>query len=69
MPTPYTDSKIINVGSGDILVGTFQPSLVKKLDLKNNKTVLNNIDVEIRDIETNEIAQGLTGSVINFTIE
>ena len=69
VPTPYSDSKIINVGSGDVLVGTFQPSLVKKLELKNQRMVLNNIDVEIRDIETNEIAKGLTGSVVNFTIE
>tara|TARA_R110000803_G_scaffold8098_2_gene26101 strand:- start:1520 stop:3472 length:1953 start_codon:yes stop_codon:yes gene_type:complete len=69
VPTPYTDSKIINVGSGDVLVGTFQPSIIKKLELKNQKMVLNNIDVEIRDIETNEIANGLTGSVVNFTIE
>ncbi len=69
VPTPYSDSKIINVGSGDVLVGTFQPSIVKKLELKNQKLVLNNIDVEIRDIETNEIAKGLTGSVVNFTIE
>lgn len=69
VPTPYSDSKIINVGSGDVLVGTFQPSLIKKLELKNQRMVLNNIDVEIRDIETNEIAKGLTGSVVNFTIE
>lgn len=69
VPTPYADSKIINNGSGDIQVGTFQPSIVKKLDLNNNKQVLNSIDVEIRDIETNEISEGLSGSVINFTIE
>ena len=69
VPTPYSDAKVINVGTGDILVGTFQPAIIKKLTLKNQKMVLNNIDVEIRDIETNEIAKGLTGSVINFTIE
>ena len=31
--------------------------------------ILNSLDVEIRDIETNEISEGLSGSVINFTIE
>ena len=69
VPTPYSDSKVINNGNGDVVVGTFQPSIVKKLDLNNNKQVLNSIDVEIRDIETNEISEGLSGSVINFTIE
>ena len=69
VPTPYSDSKVINTGNGDVVVGTFQPSIVKKLDLNNNKQVLNSIDVEIRDIETNEISEGLSGSVINFTIE
>lgn len=69
VPTPYSDSKIINSGNGDIVVGTYQPSIVKKLDLDNNKQILNSLDVEIRDIETNEISEGLSGSVINFTIE
>ena len=69
VPAPYSDSKVINSGSGDILVGTFQPSILKKLDLDNNRMVLNSLDVEIRDIETNEISEGLSGSVINFTIE
>ncbi len=69
VPTPYSDSKTINSGSGDIVVGTFQPSIIKKLDLDNNRQVLNSLDVEIRDIETNEISEGLSGSVINFTIE
>ena len=69
IPTPYSDSKTINSGSGDIVVGTFQPSIKKTLDLDNNRQVLNSIDVEIRDIETNEIAEGLSGSVINFTIQ
>lgn len=69
IPTPYADSKTINSGSGDIIVGTFQPSIKKTLDLDNNRQVLNSIDVEIRDIETNEIAEGLSGSVINFTIQ
>jgi len=69
VPTPYSDSKVINNGSGDIVVGTFQPSIKKVLDLDNNKIVLNSLDVEIRDIETNEISEGLSGSVINFTIE
>lgn len=69
IPTPYSDSKVINSGSGDIVVGTFQPSIIKKLDLDNNKIVLNSLDVEIRDIESNEISEGLSGSVINFTIE
>jgi len=69
VPTPYSDSKMINTGAGDIVVGTFQPSIQKNLDLDNNRMVLNNIDVEIRDIETNEISEGLSGSVINFTIQ
>tara|TARA_R110001592_G_scaffold17781_3_gene74340 strand:- start:8171 stop:10153 length:1983 start_codon:yes stop_codon:yes gene_type:complete len=69
VPTPYSDSKMINTGAGDIVVGTFQPSIQKNLDLNNNKMVLNNIDVEIRDIESNEISEGLSGSVINFTIQ
>ncbi len=69
IPTPYSDSKTINSGSGDIIVGTFQPSIKKTLDLDNNRQVLNSLDVEIRDIETNEIAEGLSGSVINFTIQ
>jgi len=69
VPTPYSDSKVINSGTGDIIVGTFQPSIQKKLDLDNNRQVLNSLDVEIRDIETNVIAEGLSGSVINFTIE
>jgi len=69
VPTPYSDSKVINNGSGDIVVGTFQPSIKKTLDLDNNKMILNSLDVEIRDIETNEISEGLSGSVINFTIE
>lgn len=69
VPTPYSDSKVINSGTGDIIVGTFQPSIQKKLDLDNNRQVLNSLDVEIRDIESNVIAEGLSGSVINFTIE
>ena len=69
VPSPYSDSKVINSGSGDIVVGTFQPSIIKKLDLDNNKMILNSLDVEIRDIESNEISEGLSGSVINFTIE
>ena len=69
IPTPYSDSRTINSGSGDVIVGTFQPSIKKTLDLDNNRQVLNSLDVEIRDIETNEIAEGLSGSVINFTIE
>ena len=69
VPTPYNDSKVINSGTGDVVVGTFQPSIQKKLDLDNNRQVLNSLDVEIRDIETNVIAEGLSGSVINFTIE
>ena len=69
IPTPYADSRTINSGSGDVIVGTFQPSIKKTLDLDNNRQVLNSLDVEIRDIETNEIAEGLAGSVINFTIE
>ena len=69
IPTPYSDSKTINSGSGDIIVGTFQPSIKKTLDLDNNRQVLNALDIEIRDIETNEIAEGLAGSVINFTIQ
>ena len=69
VPTPYSDSKMINTGNGDIVVGTFQPSIQKNLDLDNNRMVLNNIDVEIRDIESNEISEGLSGSVINFTIQ
>ena len=69
VPTPYSDSKVINSGNGDIVVGTFQPSIIKKLDLDNNRQILNSLDVEIRDIETNEISEGLSGSVINFTIE
>tara|TARA_R110001606_G_scaffold380684_2_gene541348 strand:+ start:556 stop:2595 length:2040 start_codon:yes stop_codon:yes gene_type:complete len=69
VPTPYSDSKIINNGSGDVVVGTFQPSIKKTLDLENNRMIINSLDVEIRDIETNEISEGLSGSVINFTIE
>ena len=69
VPTPYSDSKTINSGNGDIIVGTFQPSIKKTLDLDNNRQVLNSLDVEIRDIETNEIAEGLSGSVVNFTIQ
>lgn len=69
IPSPYSDSKTINSGSGDIIVGTFQPSIKKTLDLDNNRQVLNSLDIEIRDIETNEIAEGLSGSVINFTIQ
>ena len=70
VPTPYENSRVHNAGNGvATIVGTFQPSIVKTLKLDNNKMVLNNLDVEIRDIETNEIVDGLTGSVINFTIE
>ncbi len=68
VPTPFADSQIVNVGDGDIVVGTYQPSINKVLTLDNNRLVLNNLDVEIRDTETNEIAKELTGSVINFTI-
>ena len=51
------------------MVGTFQPSIQKILKLDNNRQVLNSMDVEIRDIETNEIAKGVINSVINFTIQ
>ena len=69
VPAPYSESTVINNGSGALVVGTFLPSIKKVLDLDNNRQVLNSIDVEIRDIETNEISSGLAGSVINFTIE
>ena len=70
VPTPYENSRVSNAGNGvATIVGTFQPSIVKYLNLNNNKMILNNLDVEIRDIETNVIVNGLTGSVINFTIE
>ena len=68
VPTPFADSQIINVGNGDIIVGTYQPSINKVLTLDNNRLVINNLDVEIRDTETNEIASEISGSVINFTI-
>ena len=69
VPTPYANSNIINLGQGDIMVGTFQPNIQKILKLDNNRQVLNSMDVEIRDIETNEIAKGVINSVINFTIQ
>ena len=69
VPTPYANSHIVNIGQGDIMVGTFQPNIQKILKLDNNRQVLNSIDVEIRDIETNEIAKGVINSVINFTIQ
>ncbi len=68
VPTPFADSEIVNMGSGDIVIGTFQPSINKVLDLDNNKMVINNLDVEIRDTITNELSNELSGSVINFTI-
>ena len=68
VPTPFADSEIVNMGSGDIIIGTFQPSINKVLDLDNNKMVINNLDVEIRDTITNELSNELSGSVINFTI-
>ena len=68
VPTPFADSEIVNMGSGDIIIGTFQPSINKILDLDNNKMVINNLDVEIRDTITNELSNELSGSVINFTI-
>ena len=68
VPTPFADSEIVNMGSGDIIIGTFQPSINKVLDLDNNKMVINNLDVEIRDTITNELSKELSGSVINFTI-
>tara|TARA_R110000803_G_scaffold8743_1_gene28135 strand:- start:53 stop:1939 length:1887 start_codon:yes stop_codon:yes gene_type:complete len=69
VPTPYANSHIVNIGQGDIMVGTFQPNIQKILKLDNNRQVLNSLDVEIRDIETNEIAKGVINSVINFTIQ
>tara|TARA_R110002096_G_scaffold424877_1_gene633146 strand:- start:346 stop:2265 length:1920 start_codon:yes stop_codon:yes gene_type:complete len=69
VPTPYANSHIVNMGAGDIMVGTFQPNIKKELKLDNNRQVLNSIDVEIRDIETNEIAKGVINSVVNFTIQ
>ena len=68
VPTPFADSQIVNMGDGDIIVGTYQPSINKVLDLDNNKMVINNLDVEIRDTITNELSKELTGSVVNFTI-
>ena len=47
IPTPYSDSRTINSGSGDVIVGTFQPSIKKTLDLDNNRQVLNSLDVEM----------------------
>ena len=68
VPTPFAESEIVNMGSGDIIIGTFQPSINKVLDLDNNRMVINNLDVEIRDTITNELSKELSGSVINFTI-
>ena len=68
VPTPFADSQIVNMGDGDIIVGTYQPSINKVLDLDNNRMVINNLDVEIRDTITNELSKELTGSVVNFTI-
>tara|TARA_R110002167_G_scaffold84455_4_gene229644 strand:+ start:2077 stop:4029 length:1953 start_codon:yes stop_codon:yes gene_type:complete len=68
VPTPFADSQIVNMGDGDIIVGTYQPSINKVLDLDNNKMIINNLDVEIRDTITNELSKELSGSVINFTI-
>lgn len=68
VPTPFADSQIVNMGDGDIIVGTYQPSINKVLDLDNNKMIINNLDVEIRDTITNELSKELSGSVVNFTI-
>jgi len=68
VPAPYSNVNTDD-STGGTITGVFQPNFPKILNLRNNKIIINEIDVEIRNGYTDRIIKGLEKSVINFTIQ
>ena len=67
VPAPFQGADIA-IGKNGTIVGSYGASLGVVNRLSNQTTTTNNFDVEIRDMETDEPAEQLTKSIINFTI-
>lgn len=72
IPTPFNSNDVlINPNDGDLaeVISVYEPHLPVVSEMKNNPIRVNNIKIKIVDMETEQLAQDIIGSKINFTVE
>ena len=69
IPTPFTNSTDFDIGQGVLTTATYEPNFKSFSNLYNQKTTINNLNIQIIKQKTDKPATEILRSIVNFTIE